>query len=154
MTVFVTVILIQKLFIKKLDLSLAGRIALSAMLIVTAVGHFRFLEGMTMMLPPFLPFKREIVLFTGVLEILAAITLLVPRWQRFTSIFLIAFFILIVPANIYASLHHVNYQTATFDGKGPEYLWIRIPLQLFFIVWARYFGLKGSKKRSGREGTN
>jgi uncharacterized membrane protein len=137
---FLLSILIQKIFFKRINLSLSGRIAMSAMLLFTASGHFLYKEGMAMMLPGFIPFKEAIVLFTGVLEILAAITLLIPRWQKLTSILLIIFFIVLLPANIHAALNHVNFQTASFDGKGPGYLWLRVPLQLVFISWVWYFG--------------
>ena len=114
--------------------------AMSVFLIFTSVGHFIYAKGMSMMLPELIPLKKEIILFTGILEILAAITLLIPRFQKLTAVFLIIFFIVLLPANVYAALHHVNYQTAKFDGKGPEYLWLRIPLQLIFIGWVSYFG--------------
>ena len=54
------------------DYSLAGRIAMAAMLVFTAIGHFSFVEGMTMMMPAFFPFKREIIYLTGVIELAAA----------------------------------------------------------------------------------
>jgi uncharacterized membrane protein len=142
---FILIVLIQKIFFKGIALNAAGRMAMSVFLIFTSVGHFIYTKGMIMMLPESIPLKQEIILFTGILEILAAITLLIPRFQKLTAILLIIFFIVILPANVYAALHHVNYQTASFDGKGPEYLWIRVPLQLIFIGWVSYFGyLKGN----------
>ena len=80
---------------------------------------------------------------------MAAIGLLIPRFQRLTSILLILFFIVLLPANIYAAMLRVNLQTANFDGKGPSYLWIRVPLQLVFIGWVWYFGYR---RRSGVPG--
>jgi uncharacterized membrane protein len=116
-------------------LALAGRIAMSVMLFFTAVGHFAFTEGMALMIPSFVPFKQEMVYFTGVVEIAAAVGLLVPRLSTLTAWLLISFFILVLPANIYAALQHVDYQNATFNGQGPDYLWFRIPLQFLFIIW-------------------
>jgi hypothetical protein len=55
------------------DYSLAGRIAMSVMLAFTAMGHFAFTKGMTLMLPDFVPFKTEVVYLTGILEIIAAV---------------------------------------------------------------------------------
>ena len=63
----------------------AGRIAMSAMLLFTAVGHFAFTEGMAMMLPPFVPYKQEMVYFTGLVEIAAAFGLLIPRFRLATA---------------------------------------------------------------------
>lgn len=133
--VFLLSLLWIKLRRKVYDFAWAGRIAMSAMLLFTAVGHFAFTEGMAMMLPPFVPYKLEVVYFTGLVEIAAAFGLLIPRFRWVTAWLLIVFFILVLPANIYAAIEHVDYQHATLDGNGPAYLWFRVPLQVFFIIW-------------------
>ena len=38
-----------------MDIDFSGRIAMSAMLAFTAMGHFKFTDGMAMMLPAFIP---------------------------------------------------------------------------------------------------
>ena len=121
---------------------LAGRIAMGAMLLLTGVGHFIFPEGMALMLPDFIPFKMAIIYVTGVIEMAAAIGLLIPRLQKLTAWLLIIFLVSIFPSNIYAVIHHVNLQTATYDGSGLDYLWFRIPLQLLLIGWVYYFGIR------------
>jgi uncharacterized membrane protein len=119
----------------------AGNLAMSVMLLFTAIGHFAFSKGMTMMLPAFLPFKKEIIYATGFIEILAAIGLLISSYRHLTAVLLIAFFALILPANIYAAIKKVDYQKGTYQGSGINYLWFRVPLQLFFIAWVWYFGI-------------
>ncbi|MBX0288874.1 hypothetical protein K3G63_00405 [Hymenobacter sp. HSC-4F20] len=119
---------------------LAGNGAMAAMLVFTAIGHFAFTAPMMQMLPQVLPAKKAWVLATGVLELAAAVGLLVPNLRPSTAGLLIAFFLLILPANILAAQRHLNYQTGTLDGPGPRYLWFRVPLQLFFIAWTWYFG--------------
>ena len=47
-----------------------------------------------------------------------------------------------ISANIYAAAHEVDYQNATFDGPGMNYLWLRVPLQILFIAWAYVFAIK------------
>jgi uncharacterized membrane protein len=136
--VFTISLLVLKKTHDRIELAQAGRIGMAAMLVVTGGAHFGFTKGMEMMLPGFIPFKRELVLITGVLELAAAIGLLLPKFTRVTGWLLIVFFILLLPANIYAAMHHVNLQTAAYDGDGPDYLWFRIPLQFFFIAWV-YF---------------
>lgn len=123
------------IFTGKYNFSLAGRIAMCVMLISTGIAHFVYTNGMAMMLPEFIPFRKSFVYFTGILEIVAAIALLVPSLQFATAIFLISFFIVLLPANIYAAYNHINYEKATFDGDGLSYLWFRVPLQILFIVW-------------------
>ncbi|MEN6455397.1 MAG: hypothetical protein ABFD10_14165 [Prolixibacteraceae bacterium] len=108
---------------------------MSAMLLFTAIGHFVFTTGMAMMLPDFVPYKTETVYLTGIIEIAAAIGLLIPRFRVITAWLLITFFLLVLPANIYAAVNRVNYQRAAIEGPGPAYLWFRVPLQLFFIIW-------------------
>ncbi len=123
------------------DYPLSGRIAMTAMLLLTASGHFMFVNGMTAMLPRFIPFKREMVLGTGIIEIVAAIGLLIPELKHLAAWLLILFFILILPANIYAAKKRINYQKSTLDGPGLNYLWFRVPLQLFFIAWIYFFAI-------------
>ncbi|HTB52898.1 MAG TPA: hypothetical protein VK718_09000 [Ferruginibacter sp.] len=134
-------LLATKLFLGAIDIPLAGRVAMSVMLLITAIGHFTFVHGMTLMIPESIPFKREIVYFTGIDEIAASIGLMIPDLQKLTAWLLIAFFIIILPANINAAKENVDFVKGNTDGRGPEYLWFRIPAQLFFIVWVYYFGI-------------
>lgn len=142
LSVFVLAAVINRLVKRKWSFLLPGRAAMSAMLIFTGINHFIFTDGMVMMLPDFIPFKKEVIYLTGIIEIAAAAGLLLPRYAKTTAWLLIIFFIAILPANIHAANQHVNLQTASYDGNGPVYLWFRVPLQLFFIGWVYYFGIK------------
>ena len=124
------------------QLPLAGCIGMSMMLTFTAIGHFAFPEGMEMMLPPSMPFKKTLIYITGFIEIAAAIGLLLPAIRQLTGWLLVLFFIAILPANISAAFRNVNYQKATYNGPGPAYLWFRVPLQLFFIAWVYWFAIR------------
>ena len=141
---FALTALVFKMGKKRWDPGRVGRIAMSCMLLFTASGHFIFIEGMSMMLPDFVPLKEGLIVLTGFLEIAFAVGLLYNRTQRITSLLLIAFLICILPSNIYAALKHLDIEKATYSGPGPEYLWMRIPLQLLFIGWVYYFGFRGS----------
>ena len=145
---FIISSLLIKLFTKAFDYPLSGRIAMAIMLVFTAIGHFAFTKGMTMMLPDFIPFKTEVIYLTGVIEIIAAIGLLIPGLRVWTGWALILFFILLLPGNIKAAIDHIDYQKATFDGKGPAYLWFRIPLQILFIVWTYLSAIRFSPIRT------
>ncbi len=120
----------------------AGNIAMGVMLLFTAIGHFKFKTSMAAMIPLFIPKKVEIVLFTGVLEILFAVGLTVDITRYYTGIALIIFYIAILPANIYAAKHRINYENLYKPGPGPKYLWFRIPFQLFLIGWVWYFSIR------------
>ena len=139
---FVLAVFAIRVIKKDYDLPLAARIAMSVMLLFTSIGHFIFTRGMTMMMPDFIPFKTQMVYFTGLLEILAAIGLHIPKLRVLTSWLLILFFVLLLPANINAALKHVDYQKGTFEGSGANYLWFRVPLQVLFIVWTYLSSIK------------
>ena len=123
----------------KLTLSFVGRAALAIMLIFTGIAHFTMTESMIQMLPEFIPYKKETVYLTGILEISASIGLLIQRLSKLTSILLIVFFLAILPANIVGSIKQVD-----FGGmaEGVSHLYFRIPLQVLFIFWTYYFGIK------------
>lgn len=140
--VFGLSLLIIKIFQGEFDFYRAGRIAFSVMLLFTALGHFMFPKGMALMIPDFVPLKTNLVYFTGVLEILFALALLWGNHKFLVGCALIAFLILVLPANIYAAIKNVDYQQADFSGKGTGYLWIRIPLQLIYILWIWFFVIK------------
>jgi uncharacterized membrane protein len=137
--VFVVTSGIVRLTSGNFNYALAGQVAMSAMLLLTASGHFKFADGMSNMLPSFIPFRKGIILITGIVELLAAIGLLVVSKRTLTAWLLIVFFILVLPANISAALRGINYEGESGGGPGPGYLWFRIPLQLLFIGWVYYF---------------
>lgn len=139
---FVASLFVTRYTLGNYDFALSGSIAMAAMLAFTAIGHFAFTKGMTLMVPDFVPFKKGMVYFTGLLELGFAVGLLLKDWRVCTGWALIAFLILMLPGNIKAALQHVDYQKGTFDGPGPKYLWFRIPLQLFFIAWVYFFAVK------------
>ena len=139
---FIVGLFVTKLFTKEFDYPLSGRIAMAVMLVFTAIGHFAFTKVMTMMLPDFIPFKTEVILLTGIMEIIAAVGLLIPSLRVWTGWALILFFILLLPGNIKAAINHVDYQKGTYEGNGPNYLWFRIPLQLLFIAWTYLSAIK------------
>lgn len=95
---------------------------------------------MMMMLPDALPHKKIIVFVTGLLEIVAAFGLLFPDTRAVISSFLLVFFVCILPANINAALKKIDHEKASHHGKDVKYLWVRVPLQLLFMLWVWYFG--------------
>lgn len=139
---FLVATMAHKLIKNEYDLALSARIAIATMFWFTAVGHFAFTKGMSMMIPPIVPFKTSVIYLTGVFEIVLGIGLLIPRFQVLSGWALIAFLVLMLPGNVYAAMHHVNFQKGTFDGPGLTYLWFRIPLQLLFIGWTYLSAIK------------
>ncbi|GAO41205.1 DoxX family protein [Flavihumibacter petaseus] len=119
----------------------AGNIALCIMLFFTAFGHWRFTDAMARMIPGPVPFKKELVYITGLLEILAGVALLIPVVREKAGWFLLVFFVLLLPANIYAAINKIDYQQVDREGNGLSYLWFRIPMQIALMVWVYYFAI-------------
>lgn len=138
---FLLSILVIRVLHGQFDALLAARIAMGVMLLFTAVGHVKYTTGMANMLPAFVPGKIALVYITGLLEVVAAITLQVPALTQATGVFLIVFFMVLLPANIYAALNRVNYETGAKNGAGAAYLWFRVPLQVLFIAWVYWCAL-------------
>ena len=132
---FLLALLTIKLVQGTFGFHLAGRISMAIMLLFTAMGHFKLTSGMAGMIPEFFPFRNTIVILSGLLEILLAIMILIPRFQVAGGWLLLAFLLMALPFNIFAALHHIDYQQAGNRGPGPAYLWFRIPLQIFFLLW-------------------
>ena len=103
LVVFILTLLAGYLFTSEWELVFAGNLAMSAMLMFTALGHFKYPHGMSLMVPDILPFRVTIIHVTGLLEIAAAIGLMVPTVRHIAAVFLIIFFIAILPANIYGT---------------------------------------------------
>lgn len=112
---------------------------MAAMLLVTGIAHFTLTAEMVNIMPEAMPLKSETVYFTGVCELLAIPGLLWIRSVKLTSVLLIIFFVAVLPANIIGSFKSVPFAGM---GYGPWYLLFRVPLQLFFIWWVYYFGIR------------
>ncbi|MDQ4139603.1 MAG: hypothetical protein M3142_03685 [Bacteroidota bacterium] len=155
LAVFLVTLLFGKIQNKKtISPALAGRVAMCAMLLFTGTSHFYFSKGMVLTMPDFLPAKLELVYATGIIEILLGIGLLIEKTRKISSLLLILFFIAVLPANIVATIKHVDIPNADFTGPGLSYLWFRIPLQLFFMGWVYVFGYRNISQVANLHGIN
>ncbi|MEP5936894.1 MAG: hypothetical protein ABJ239_01075 [Erythrobacter sp.] len=122
------------------DVNTGGAIGMGLAFLMFGVGHFLATEQMTMLFPDWVPLKREIVLVTGVMELVAGAALFLSKYRKAAGWAAIAMLIGFLPANIYGALERVP-----FGGHedGMAYLAIRIPLQAFLIWWAWRFAARG-----------
>lgn len=116
--------------------------AMAIMLVITASAHFvpAGVSAMpnhgdlVVMMPPFVPFPSLMVYATGVLELLGALGLVMAPTRRLSGIALAIFFVLVLPANVYAAVADIP-----FAGEEATPLWLRVPEQLVYIavaLWA------------------
>jgi uncharacterized membrane protein len=83
------------------------------LLIASIYGPFGVLHivgsgGFLPIMPPLIPFPREIVVFTGLCEIAGAVGLLIPRTRRLAGIMLALYALCVWPANIYHAISGVS----------------------------------------------
>src|SRR4030095_11451342 len=115
----------------------ALRVALSAMFLFTAVSHFhpRTRPDLIRMVPASLPVPALLVSATGVLELLGAIGLMVPRVLPAAAYGLMALLVAMFPANVHAAREGLM-----IAGRRAAPLVWRLPLQLSWIAalwWVR-----------------
>ena len=104
--------------------------ALAVMFVFTATAHFNKMKhDLAQMMPSSFPCPLLIVYITGVLELLGAAGLVLPHFRGLAGICLIALLVGVFIANVNAAKKGV-----TLRGKLPTPLWLRAPMQIFFIA--------------------
>jgi uncharacterized membrane protein len=118
-----------------------GQIATTCVLLFTGIGHFLQSKPMSAMIPLQVPkpFRLPIIYASGMFEIVAAIAVLVPGWSRAVGILLCLFLVVVLPANIDAAIRRVPFGG---HGAGPNYLLVRVPLQVALLCWICWFDIR------------
>lgn len=100
--------------------------------VIGGIGHFAMTDFFVGIMPPYLPFHREIVWISGVIELALAACLLVPRWRPATGWALIGLICAVSLANI-----HMWLNPELFPDVPEWALTLRLLLQfgLLWLVW-------------------
>jgi uncharacterized membrane protein len=115
-------------------LKLAMKWLLGALFVAAGVNHFVNPHFYLRIMPPYLPWHRELVLASGAFEVLGGVGLLIPRLQAAAAWGLVALLVAVFPANVHMALHPGDY-----PRFPPALLWARLPLQAVFIAWAYWY---------------
>jgi uncharacterized membrane protein len=110
--------------------ALVGRWAFAALFVAGGVGHFVATDVYIRIMPPYLPYRRALVLLSGVFEVVLGVLLLVPTTSRLAAWGLIALLVAVFPANVFMYQHPEKF------GLSPTLLLLRLPLQGVLILWA------------------
>ena len=117
-----------------------SKFILAIFIISAGVMHFANPEFFMRIIPPYLPFHSELVMVSGVFEILLGTLLLVPQASQFAAWGIVALLIAVFPANIHL------YQNQDLMPSSPFIHFLRLPLQGVFILWA-YWHTKPTDKK-------
>ncbi len=103
---------------------------LATFMITAGIMHFVNTAFYLKIMPPYLPLPKELVLLSGVAEVLLGVLLLVPQTSRLAAWGIVALLIAVFPANIYL------YQHQEILPASPIIHLLRLPLQGVFVLWA------------------
>ena len=103
-------------------------------------GHILHPQAVVELIPPFFPFRTFDSYASGVVEIAFAV-LLWTRYARLTGLSIIVYLVLVLPFNIYGWTIASNVPSFV---NSPNYLWIRVPMQVVFIAFA-WFGTRDDR---------
>jgi uncharacterized membrane protein len=119
-------------------LKIGGKCVFATLFLVAGAGHFVSPGSFVKIVPPYLPFPRELVFASGVFEVVLAVLLLLPQTTRVAAWGLIALLVAVFPANVYMYQHRELFQIP------PLVLLLRLPLQVLLIAWAWAYTRKQS----------
>jgi uncharacterized membrane protein len=99
---------------------------------IGGVGHFLKPQMFVSVVPPYVPFPLEVVYITGVMELLGAIGVCLPRWRQRAGTALFIFTICVTPANIYMWMN-----AELFPGVSETALGVRLIIQVLLLacIW-------------------
>ncbi len=105
-------------------------LCLSLFFISMGIVHFICEDFLIKIVPPILPYKAFIVYFSGILEIIFGIGILIARIRPIIAWLMISLLIAVFPANIYMFMHRMEF------GFLPIWVhYLRLPLQLVLVAW-------------------
>lgn len=104
------------------------------MFVATGVLHFRFPEVYEGIMPPYLPFHRELVYLSGAAEVLGGLGMLQELTRRAAGTWLVLVLLAVWPANLQMLL---DARAAGKPRWWTTLLLLRLPLQipLTALVW-------------------
>lgn len=111
-------------------------VLLALFFLLAGYAHFASVDSFAAIVPPFLPFPKLIVQVTGVMEIILAIGLIIPKYRKLSGLLFAPYLLAVLPANVYMAIAGIPLGESV---ASPTALWIRVALQfplIALILWA------------------
>jgi uncharacterized membrane protein len=111
------------------------RMVMAAFFAAGFVLHFLAASELVAITPDWVPFPRDVVFATGILELALAFALLIPRLRKVTGIAIALYVIAVWPANIKHAIEHI------VTPPIPDSWWYHAPrlaLQPVIAWWALF----------------
>lgn len=103
--------------------------------VIVGIKHFIEPEYFLSIVPPYLPYRLELVYVSGLFEVLFGILILLPKYRYYGAIGLILLLIAVFPANIYLAQNEIAQEAI---GATQEIAIWRLPIQ-GILIWIAYF---------------
>ena len=107
------------------------KILLSALLLISGVCHFLNTALYLKIMPPYLPYPRQLVYVSGVAAAMLGLMFWHPKTLRLAARGTILFLVAVFPANVHMALH-----PEAFPQIPAWMSWARLPLQGVLMYWA------------------
>jgi uncharacterized membrane protein len=116
----------------KKALKYAGLVMVSLFFAIGGQAHFTSTAFFVSIVPPYVPWPLMTVYITGVLELIGAVAIWVPRWRSWAGLGLVALTVCVTPANIYMWMN-----PRLFPDISPSLLGWRLVAQvgLLAVIW-------------------
>jgi uncharacterized membrane protein len=106
------------------------------LLVWIGVLHFTETDTFVAIMPPYLPWHRELVWISGALEIALPLVAIAPRLRPLAGWGIAALLVAVFPANLHMAIEGIG-----LPGQPPPPAWVlwgRLPLQAVFLAWALF----------------
>ena len=100
--------------------------------VFAGIMHFAIPRTYEAIVPRRLPARRALVYASGVAEIAGGAGVMHPRTRRLASWWSVATLLAVFPANVNMALNADRFRVP----GGPVALWLRLPVQALFVLWA------------------
>ena len=121
---------------------------LGVLFIVAGANHFVNMADYEQIMPPYLPWHRELVLVSGLFEVALGCLLMWRTWSRLAAWGLVALLVAVFPANLHMAMNPELFADFSLrllwfprpdSHLSPTALWLRLPVQGLLIAWAYWY---------------
>ena len=118
---------------------------ISALFLASGIGHLLLTNVFVKVTPSYVPWRREVVLITGVCEIVGALALLASPVRRVAGMALALFAFCVIPVHVDMLVHAERWQSI-----GLSVLWMRLAMQPI-LIWLILVVTKDRQPRTRAE---
>ena len=117
---------------------------MSLLYVIVGIKLFINIDFFITIVPPFINWKKEVVILSGVIEIILGILLLFNQTRKLASWGIILLLIAVFPANIYLYLSEITRETLSISKNQAL---LRMPFQIPLIIISYWHSKKINSKK-------